>query len=194
MQPPKDPFQDASVFRAEHSKPAGIARRDLKNLQNLIALGSQHSITATRAQAERMRLRLRAVAAETVLSKNPRPREFFEVKPQDQHSPLGSDDPRWILARETARAMGGAVLPFERREGLMALAQRLGLRPFDANLIVAVVQDRARRGESIESATPSLMMIAGAPPKTESFARVMAVAIVLAIVADAWLVGWLLFS
>ncbi len=194
MQPPKDPFQDASVFRAENSKPAGIARRDLKNLQNLIALGSQHSITATRAQAERMRLRLRAVAAETVLSKNPRPREFFEVKPQDQSSPLGSDDPRWILARETARALGGAVLPFERREGLMALAQRLGLRPFDANLIVAVVQDRARRGDSLESATPSLMMIAGAPPKTESFARVMAVAIVLAIVADAWLVGWLLFS
>ena len=90
--------------------------------------------------------------------------------------------------------MGGAVLPFERREGLMALAQRLGLRPFDANLIVAVVQDRARRGESLASATPSLMMIMAAPPKTESFARVMAVAIVLAIVADAWLVGWLLLS
>ncbi|MSR40458.1 MAG: hypothetical protein EXS10_00935 [Phycisphaerales bacterium] len=138
-----------------------------------------------------MRQRLRVVAAETVLSKNPEPKEFFETK---SHAVLGSTDPRWIFAKETARVLAGAVLPHDRREGLMLLAQRLGLRPFDANLIVAVVQDRARRGEPLEHTTTTLAMIPNASPPRESFARLMTTAILLAILVDAWLVGWLLFS
>lgn len=40
-----------------------------------------------------------------------------------------------------------AVLVPERRRKLMMLALHLGIRPFDASLIIALAQDRARRGE-----------------------------------------------
>ena len=58
----------------------------------------------------------------------------------------GPTDPRWVLAVRTAEMLEGAVLPPERREGLMRLGRVLGLTPFDATLIIAIVQDQARRG------------------------------------------------
>jgi hypothetical protein len=39
------------------------------------------------------------------------------------------------------------------------MATRLGIREFDAHLIVALVQDRARRGESIEGAAPTIALL-----------------------------------
>lgn len=69
-------------------------------------------------------------------------------------------DSRWMLAIETQRALQGAVLAYEDRKRLLGLATKLGIRAFDANLIVAVVQDRARRGESLEDAAPTIAMMA----------------------------------
>jgi hypothetical protein len=62
---------------------------------------------------------------------------------------LAAQDPRWVFAvRVSARLQGGAaaILAPEDREILVGLARRLGLRPFDASLIIAVVQDAARSG------------------------------------------------
>lgn len=60
-------------------------------------------------------------------------------------------DARALLGEATAAALDGgraAILSPERRRRLVAMGERLGVRAFDANLVIAVVQDRVRRGES----------------------------------------------
>ncbi len=60
---------------------------------------------------------------------------------------IAPGDARWVFAARVATALDGgraAVLAPEKRERLIASARGLGLRPFDANLIVAIVQDTAR--------------------------------------------------
>jgi len=59
---------------------------------------------------------------------------------------LPPTDPRWLLALRTAELLQGPILPPAQRERLVRLGQVLGLSPFDANLVIAIVQDRARRG------------------------------------------------
>lgn len=61
-----------------------------------------------------------------------------------------ASDPRWVLAVRTAGALQGAVLPPERRQALIELGRSFGLSVFDANLVIAIVQDQARRGRSAE--------------------------------------------
>ena len=59
-------------------------------------------------------------------------------------------DPRWLFSIRVASLLEGgraAVLRPERRERLTATAKGLGLRAFDAALIIAMVQDEARRGD-----------------------------------------------
>ena len=55
-------------------------------------------------------------------------------------------DPRWVLAIKVSEALQGATLTLDRRQRLIRLGKLLGLTPFDANLIVAIIQDQARRG------------------------------------------------
>ena len=58
-------------------------------------------------------------------------------------------DPRWALAvRANSMLQGGraAVLPPESRRYLVQLGKDINLRPFDANLVIAIVQDAARAG------------------------------------------------
>ncbi len=65
-------------------------------------------------------------------------------------------DPRWVLAVRVSERLQGAVLPADRREGLVRLGKVLGLTAFDASLIIAIVQDQARRGHA-----PSMCPAAG---------------------------------
>ena len=65
-------------------------------------------------------------------------------------------DPRWVLAVRVSERLEGAVLPAERREALVRLGKVLGLTAFDASLIIAIVQDQARRGHA-----PSMCPAAG---------------------------------
>ena len=58
----------------------------------------------------------------------------------------GATDPRWVLAVRTAEKLDGIVLPPERRDRLIRLGKVMGLSQFDANLVIAIVQDQARRG------------------------------------------------
>jgi hypothetical protein len=124
-------------------------------------------------------------------------------------------DARWRVAEETQRAMQGAVLAFEDRRRILALANKLGIRAFDANLIVALVQDRARRGESMASVAPTLALLPRAhavtaaadgcvssdleiSPERPRVAKedhsLWTLAVAIAIVADAVLFGWLMFG
>jgi hypothetical protein len=63
---------------------------------------------------------------------------------------LTADDARWALAARTAADIEGgaaAILRPERRRALVAMGGHLGLKPFDTNLVIAIVQDAARSGE-----------------------------------------------
>jgi hypothetical protein len=64
-------------------------------------------------------------------------------------SALSERDLRRIIAQRVAENIDGGragILVPERRQALVSTAQRMGMRPFDANLIIAIVQDRFRRG------------------------------------------------
>jgi len=75
----------------------------------------------------------------------------------------GPSDPRWVLAVRTAESLEGAMLRPERRERLLRIARLMGLTPFDANIIIAIVQDQARRGFEAEycpiAGEPQLEMV-----------------------------------
>src|SRR5436190_12713192 len=58
-------------------------------------------------------------------------------------------DARWVLAVRTAGVLQGgraAILRPESRRSLVSFALSMGLRPFDASLVIAIVQDAARAG------------------------------------------------
>lgn len=59
---------------------------------------------------------------------------------------LDPNDPRWILASYTVQELQGTALTPQRRQKILQLAHKLGVRQFDANLVVAIVQDEARQG------------------------------------------------
>jgi hypothetical protein len=53
-----------------------------------------------------------------------------------------------VLAVRVAEALEGPILRPEPREKLLRLGRALGLTAFDSNLVIAVVQDQARRGHA----------------------------------------------
>jgi len=59
---------------------------------------------------------------------------------------LAASDPRWVLAIRAAESMEGTTLSPEKRRSLIRMGKVFGLTAFDANLIIAIVQDQARRG------------------------------------------------
>jgi len=81
---------------------------------------------------------------------------------------LTADDARAILAARVADSLDGgraAILPAQRRQRLLDLARRLGLRPFDANLVIAIVQDGARSGQVHPGGTDPRLALVGAPQR-----------------------------
>jgi hypothetical protein len=126
------------------------------------------------------------------------------ANPQVIGQPIGSpSDPRWIVAMRTAQAMEGSILRPEKRELLIMLGKRLGLSPFDANLIIAMVQDQARRGYAPEycptAAEPQLRMVplprggltraTGRPSRALLVAGVLAIILAVELVLAFWLLG-----
>ena len=69
------------------------------------------------------------------------------------------NDPRWTLATIAYGKMQNGPLTPETREELIKKATRLGLRPFDASLIIAIAQDQARHGRGLEHAESTLRLI-----------------------------------
>ena len=64
-----------------------------------------------------------------------------------EYAPITSTrDPRWIVAVRAAELLQGGRLPPGRRDGLLALARSLRMSPFDANLIIAIVEEQVRLG------------------------------------------------
>lgn len=64
-------------------------------------------------------------------------------------SSLDADDARWVFAVLVSKVLDGgraAILAPDRRRLLMVNAREMGLREFDANLVIAIVQDCVRTG------------------------------------------------
>ncbi len=82
---------------------------------------------------------------------------------------LSALDPRWVLAVQASREIQGgraAVLTPEGRRRLLLVGERLGLRDFDSNLVIAIVQDGARHGEDpLGSGAVSRLRLVGGDPE-----------------------------
>ncbi len=112
--------------------------------------------------------------------------------------PREDTDPRWVIAVAAARALEGgqeAILPPEDRERVTRLAKSLGLRAFDAALVIAIVQDAARRGEPLGGAAADrLRMVPRADTpagRVEPVWGLVAGAVVCATVLLAALMAWI---
>ena len=109
-------------------------------------------------------------------------------------STLSTYDARWILAVDAAASMLGeraAILPNKARKRLLAKADGLGLRPFDANLVIAVVQDAQREGRALSRETQErLMLVRPADPgRVASPGSKFVLALILAaVLIQAWAV------
>lgn len=104
--------------------------------------------------------------------------------------------PHLAFAGRVAIALEGAILSPDRRAELLRFARTAGLRDFDANLVIAVMQDRARRGESIEDITGPLDVLGASRTRVlrqgfqaVRFGLAAGLAIGLATLAVRWLVG-----
>lgn len=76
------------------------------------------------------------------------------------HNPqLKPNDPRWVLAVQTASQLEGDRLSPEARLRIERTAKLLGVRAFDANVIMAIVQDHARRKQPLAASTDMLTMV-----------------------------------
>ena len=110
------------------------------------------------------------------------------------HVELDPTDPRWVLAVRTHAQLQGAMLTPERRRRVMRTAEVLGVRPFEANVIIAVVQHTARMGRPLGDAVPTLAVVPGVerrgpgPMLLYAFAA-LATALAVAAVVIRWLIG-----
>ncbi len=106
---------------------------------------------------------------------------------------LDPTDPRWVLAVRAYSQLQGSAMTWDRRQRVLDTADRLGVRPFDANLIIAIVQDHARRGRALDEAAGTLALL-DPPAATSRDATTLRwlAAIATAIVANAFLIWWLL--
>jgi hypothetical protein len=111
---------------------------------------------------------------------------------------MGPDDVRWELAREVEGSIEGgkaAIIRPEVRRRLVSTATERGLRPFDANLVIAIVQDGARRGEHLDEGVAGRLAFVGAAetelPRRYVSLLVAAVALgaALFVAVVAWLTG-----
>jgi len=109
---------------------------------------------------------------------------------------LDPTDPRWVLAARVRSSLQGSTLTPERRARLHREAKQMGIRPFDATMIMAIVQDRARRGETMSTEDVTLQLLDVRPAQRHATTNHNAwlrwsLAILCAVMANVFLIWWL---
>jgi len=89
----------------------------------------------------------------------PTARRIGAAAPPADASAMRPDDPRWVLAIRTRERMQGPLLRPEDRSNLLRVGRILGLTGFESNLVIAIVQDQARRGQALDAAIDNLAMV-----------------------------------
>ncbi|QNN24286.1 hypothetical protein HED60_19080 [Planctomycetales bacterium ZRK34] len=72
---------------------------------------------------------------------------------------MHATDPRWVLAVRTSQLMQGDMIRPGDRERLIRTGRVLGLNGFESNLVIAIMQDQARRGLGLDTAAPALSFV-----------------------------------
>lgn len=157
-QPPRQPGQDAPT---PLSQDRGPRRSGAPSSRAHPTTKSNHTPRPRRLRAPRLRL-----------TQSPPP----TVKNAPEPTPLqGTSDPRWVLAIRTAEMLQGDILTPESRERIVRMGKMFNLTPFDANMIIAIVQDQARRGIAPQlcpaAGEPQLRMIT--PPQRRTFRQII---------------------
>jgi hypothetical protein len=105
---------------------------------------------------------------------------------------LDPTDPRWVLAARAYAQLQGSTLTYDRRLKVLRTARHLGLRPFDANLIIAIVQDQARRRRDLGEAAPTIALLERPRRRRAGWTWVRwTAAVACAAAANAFLIWWL---
>lgn len=121
------------------------------------------------------------------------------VSPQPLGVPVAdASDPRWILAVRTGELLQGTLLTPESRRRLAHLGRLLDLSSFDTNLIIAIVQDQARRGYAPAACAAAgerqLAFVPGPQPRVGKGRRLVIVAGFLGVLfaVEALVLRWFL--
>ena len=93
------------------------------------------------------------------------PQRRSASRPVEECTPPGDRDAYCRLLDRIDAVREGALIGSDARAGIMHEAAVLGIRPFDASMMIALAQDRARRGESTEN-IPHLLRARPAPRST----------------------------
>ena len=102
---------------------------------------------------------------------------------------LPSLDPRWQLATSAySRLQEGPLTPGQRKQ-LIYSGCRMGLRTFDASLIIAIAQDHARNGRPLTDAAPTLELVRVEPSGRHGMRWAFAIATAMAMAG--LLLAWL---
>ncbi len=145
----QDPLQTAQSAQPNPTASNKVVRRVSRR-------GKGRPVTGKPIEAPAAKLRLVGSAAPDV------------KQPTSNPTPIRSaTDPRWVLAVSTSQMMQGDVLSPHKRETLMGLGKSMGLSPFDCSLILAIIQDRARRGIALDAcpaASESQLALIPLPP------------------------------
>jgi hypothetical protein len=120
------------------------------------------------------------------------------VARENRAAVISRDDQRSVFAAHVARQLDGgraAILPPDRRRHLITLAERLGLGAFDANLVIAIVQDAVREGDDpLSIASDQRLALIRAPKPVIESARSLllwwAGAMLLGMALLAGLIAW----
>jgi hypothetical protein len=118
-----------------------------------------------------------------------------EVTAENRRAAGGPDldptDPRWVVAVRAYSKLQGSMLTPQKRDQVLDTAKKLGVRPFDANLIIAVVQDQARRGQGLAAAADTIRIVPRPRRRGGSVdAARWALALISAILGTLWLIQW----
>lgn len=108
---------------------------------------------------------------------------------------LSTHDARWIFAVAVASSLVGgrsAMLPVDARKRLLSRADGMGLRPFDANLVIAVVQDAQREGRALSRETQERLTLVrpADPDRIASPGRYFIASLILSAVMMLALAAW----
>lgn len=107
---------------------------------------------------------------------------------------IGPSDARWIFATSVAAGLEGgrlALLRPQSRQRLLVRAEELGLRPFDANLVIAIVQDAAQGGRALSRDTQERLVMVPLVRGAASVAPQVLASLALAAVTLYALVHWI---